>query len=317
MIELAVSLNGGFSSFPLAPLYMGREQCDPGHRYGRVRREYLMHYVASGAGTFRTGAGLRRLTGGMAFLIRPGEEHWYEADSQQPWEYWWLGFAAPELGELERWAGLANVPAVVTFAPAHRRKFEIAYNRLWDLLFGRPSSPPPILFAEPFIAVLRILLSESITISMEPAEFPLRRERFESAAAGSPRAREEILLNRLRLGPEGGAKKKEEEQWSRVAAFLKAHFTEPITVEQMCRWVGVSRAGLRRLTIRRLGLSPKEVLTRLRMERAAVLLRGTTGSNGAGRPIHRVAALCGYREYQTFERQFRRYYGVTPSNFCD
>jgi AraC-like DNA-binding protein len=45
------------------------------------------------------------------------------------------------------------------------------------------------------------------------------------------------------------------------------------------------------------------------MERAALLL-----GNG-DRPISRIAALTGYPEYQTFERQFRRFYGRTPGEF--
>ncbi|MFP4152820.1 MAG: helix-turn-helix transcriptional regulator [Alkalispirochaeta sp.] len=99
------------------------------------------------------------------------------------------------------------------------------------------------------------------------------------------------------------------DRWPRVAAFLDAHFAEPITVQSLCRSVGVSRAELHRLCIAHLGHSAKRELTRRRMARAATLLRDSN------RPIHRIAALCGYVEYQTFERRFKAYYRCSPGAF--
>lgn len=298
MIELATTINGEVSSLPLYPLYMGREQCDPGYRYGRVRGEYLIHYVSRGGGTFQTESGAYRLGRGMAFVIRPGEEHWYEADHDNPWEYWWLGFRAPPEQQLCRWAGVTALPAAVALSESNIREFEAAYERLWGALSVGAQSGTPILFLEALTTILRVLFVDG-SAGKERSTPP-------SGAPTSPQ---------LAFEDYTGWGEEREEAWAQVTGFLNHHFAEPISVEQVCRWVGVSRASLHRLSVRKTGLSPKELLTRLRMERAATLLCEQNGPGGEYRPVSRIAALCGYREYQTFERAFRRRYGVTPTEY--
>lgn len=83
--------NKGFSDF--SPCDAGREDCEPGHKFGpRIRNYYLIHFVLSGEGSFTTPRGECKVKSGEAFLIKPGEITVYEADSNAPWEYIWLGF---------------------------------------------------------------------------------------------------------------------------------------------------------------------------------------------------------------------------------
>lgn len=81
------------------PLICGYEACREGHGFGPASREYyLIHYIVSGKGTYRTARGLQRLSKGDLFIIHPDEITYYEADRDNPWAYIWVGFQlAPEL----------------------------------------------------------------------------------------------------------------------------------------------------------------------------------------------------------------------------
>lgn len=75
------------------PLQAGWERCRPGHSFGPALRSfYLLHYVVSGHGTFRTENKSSRVGPGEIFVIRPGETTFYQASSEDPWHYIWIGF---------------------------------------------------------------------------------------------------------------------------------------------------------------------------------------------------------------------------------
>ncbi|MBQ8510252.1 MAG: AraC family transcriptional regulator [Clostridia bacterium] len=88
----------------LNPVVLGWEHCLPGHTFGpAIRDHYLLHYVVSGSGQFKTIRGQYGLTSGQIFLIRPGEITTYNASEDDPWYYIWIGFngkLAPALDSL-------------------------------------------------------------------------------------------------------------------------------------------------------------------------------------------------------------------------
>lgn len=75
------------------PTSAGEQQCKPSHSYGPAIRDYtLLHYVRKGCGTFYARGEVYKVCAGEAFLIRPGEITTYTADTEEPWEYQWIGF---------------------------------------------------------------------------------------------------------------------------------------------------------------------------------------------------------------------------------
>ena len=83
--------NRRFSEFYLC--YCGYEVCKPGHHYGpAVRANYLIHYITKGRGVFLIGSKEYHLHAGQGFLIVPDVQTFYQADSDDPWSYCWLGF---------------------------------------------------------------------------------------------------------------------------------------------------------------------------------------------------------------------------------
>jgi len=73
--------------------YYGKENCRPGHFFGpAIRTHYLIHFVLKGQGIYKTPENVFKLNAGDAFLIRPGEVTYYEADQKNPWSYAWVAF---------------------------------------------------------------------------------------------------------------------------------------------------------------------------------------------------------------------------------
>lgn len=73
--------------------YCGREQCAPGHFWGpAIRPHYLLHVILQGKGDFHYQGETYPLSAGDAFLIKPMQTHYYQADQTDPWEYAWIGF---------------------------------------------------------------------------------------------------------------------------------------------------------------------------------------------------------------------------------
>ena len=106
------------------PATCGYERCAPSHFYGpAVRSEYLLHFVVSGNGEFKTARGEYSLGAGDVFIIRPEEITYYEADRDDPWEYYWISFDSG-----------VRLPSVImhrdhVFAPYLEELFVSAFER--------------------------------------------------------------------------------------------------------------------------------------------------------------------------------------------
>lgn len=77
---------------------VGWEKTTPGHKWGPgIRDHYLIHYVVSGKGSYQfPGSKPQQLSAGDAFLIYPNTEISYQADENEPWEYFWVGFTGSD-----------------------------------------------------------------------------------------------------------------------------------------------------------------------------------------------------------------------------
>jgi LacI family transcriptional regulator len=87
-------------------------------------------------------------------------------------------------------------------------------------------------------------------------------------------------------------------------AYMRAHFCEPITVEEVLNNVRISRRWLEHAVKESLGLTPKEYLCRLRLEYAQELLQ-----NPKQMRLGEVAAASGFGDTERMNRVFRKYTG--------
>ncbi len=96
---------------------------------------------------------------------------------------------------------------------------------------------------------------------------------------------------------------------NRLVAFVESS-SDVTRVLQVCDEFGLSERALQRLLHRRLGLTPKWLIQRRRLQEAAERLRDQSTTLGD------VAAALGYADQSHFSRDFRRVTAMTPGEYA-
>lgn len=104
---LDILIMEGFNLF-----FLGHEVCKPSHSYGPAVREfYLLHLVTKGSGVYVNNNIEYKISAGQGFVICPEEVTYYEASSNDPWEYYWVAFKGDMTESYFKKAGLSkNTP---------------------------------------------------------------------------------------------------------------------------------------------------------------------------------------------------------------
>jgi AraC-like DNA-binding protein len=89
---------------------------------------------------------------------------------------------------------------------------------------------------------------------------------------------------------------------------IRAHFQEPYSLPDLAAIAQLTPGALERRMRRVLGLSPRQLVLRTRVEEAVHLLVTTS------MPLSAVAAACGFFDQAALNRQMRRLLGVTPGS---
>lgn len=92
-------------------------------------------------------------------------------------------------------------------------------------------------------------------------------------------------------------------------AFMRSHIDQTVSIEKLAEMVRCSRAKLFAAFRDSTGMTPVDYWTRLRVDHAQEMLINTDHS------ITEVAMRCGFCTSQYFSTVFRKYAGVTPSDF--
>jgi AraC-like DNA-binding protein len=95
----------------------------------------------------------------------------------------------------------------------------------------------------------------------------------------------------------------------RAKDLADARYAEPLTVDDMARAAGLSRAHFSREFRRTFGDSPHAYLLTRRLERAAALLRNTD------RSVAEICLAVGLQSIGSFTTSFTRTFGVSPTAY--
>ena len=94
-----------------------------------------------------------------------------------------------------------------------------------------------------------------------------------------------------------------------VIDFMKANLQRKISLTDLAHEVNLSAAHVSRLFSIETGIPPSEYLIRLRMEKARHLLLTSLLS------VKEIMAMTGYGNRGHFLQHFKRYFGLTPSEY--
>ncbi len=98
---------------------------------------------------------------------------------------------------------------------------------------------------------------------------------------------------------------------TKLDAFLREHFDEPIHMAELCHVTGVSERSLRNACHAVYGTSPKRYLTRRRMEAVRLALASAQPGQAT---VTRIATDHGFFELGRFAAMYTSLFGERPSD---
>lgn len=115
----------------------GAVQCSPGFHVTPGKRDhYILHLVRRGHGIFRMEDRLYRLSAGDMFLIVPDVDVYYEADTTDPWKYYWVAFHGTEARRM-----LKHTPLSAENPTIHLEDNDILCSCLFDIYHAAGNTP--------------------------------------------------------------------------------------------------------------------------------------------------------------------------------
>ena len=108
------------------------------------------------------------------------------------------------------------------------------------------------------------------------------------------------------LSPEGYRK---EEKIRSIIDYINEHYQEELTINQLAAICGYSATHFMNFFKKHLGVSCIEYLIQFRLRKAAELLQHSTLS------VLEISSQSGFNNLSNFNRQFKKYYQMTPSQY--
>ena len=221
----------------------GYEECAPNHSYGPANRDhFLLHFISSGKGTFRSKNKSYALSAGQGFLICPGIVTSYSADENEPWTYSWIGFSGTNAEYYLSRAGLSSENPV--FSYENTEEFHKIFAEL--LLLDRNKISDQVRMIGYIYMLLALMMENSLTLALEGKAF------FSS--------KEEYVKN--------------------AVLYLQTNFSRKVTVQETADYLGLNRSYLGVIFKEITGLTPQEFLVDFRIDKAKKLLLDKSMSIG-------------------------------------
>ncbi|WP_151737814.1 AraC family transcriptional regulator ['Paenibacillus yunnanensis' Narsing Rao et al. 2020] len=216
-------------------LFSGESQTLPLHQAGpKIYDYYLLHYIESGSGVFRSENRAYELGAGDCFLIHPDQLVSYISGPEQPWRYRWAAFTGSESDDLVLKAGFT--PQRPVLSTGEESAIPGALAGMMQAFYANQESAHLT-----SLGYLYLIVGE---------------------AAG--------LLTATRLP---GAESQVKRTVKQMIHYMAAQYAHPVSIEQMCGSLGYNRAYLSRIFKQETGLSPVTYLLKLRIEKSRQLLR--------------------------------------------
>lgn len=250
----------------------GWEQCAPLHSFGpAVRNHYLFHYIISGRGLLDSNVSSEHfqtyhLKAGQGFLICPNQINTYTADKDDPWKYVWLEFDGLQAAEFLHTAGLGITNPI--YQPDNMALADEVKNTMLYIA-GHPNAST--LHRVGHLCLLLDTLIRSSSTRREPRKSQLRDFYVQEAIT-----------------------------------FMEQNYQRSLTVEAIAEVCKLDRSYFSKLFKERKGCPPQEFLIRMRLGKAAEMMKTTSIS------ISDISAACGYPNQLHFSRLFKQRYGVSP-----
>ena len=213
-------------------MFYGRQKCQPDEFFqgDNLRKNDIFYYIISGTGSFTSSRHHAvKLKAGDLFYVPRSQTCSFQADHNEPWEYFWIGLAGNGVNESIK---ASNLPNKNFLRQIQKTAFYQTLDDLYQCLAKKKT-----LLNNLKISALTYQLFYHL-IKDFPNHPPVRK---------TPK----------------------NDQYQIAINYLKQNYTDPTcNIVELCHRLGVSRSFLYALFRKNTKLSPQKYLMQLRMEAA-------------------------------------------------
>ncbi len=269
--------------------HCGIQECTPGYTYGfRSEAYHLIHFVLEGNGYLEWNHRLMNVQAGQAFYIPSGASARYYASLTDPWKYGWIGF----------YSNAANPFITLLFGDDNVIQLKMPAKEIEKNLLA-------------IIAVTDKRVSEYSQYDQfvfPGKQFTNIRKLSDSLMANSRMLDffSDLLSSQVSNESE---EHKEESPALRAKAFMDAHYSEPIKMQEVADALNIHPNYLCSVFKKTYGQTPSDYLRSIRMAQASMLLLLTDYS------VSMISESLGYANPFQFSAVFKSYHGMSPSAY--
>ena len=267
-MKTAVFITNNRNLTDLFVIEAGTHKTEPGYSVGPVVFDhFIMHFVITGKGKLDLNGITHDIEDGYGFLIKPGERALYQSDKNQPWEYIWITFNGKLADSYLNQTALTDITPVFPY-----NKTDALKDRIID-----------------FINMDKTKTNES-TKSLAIL-YDILTQISEQSAGSNPQ-------KPLRSNKDAYVKA--------VMEYIIHHYNQHMDVEKMAHAIGLSRSYMNRLFHATSGLSIRDFIIKLRLDKACVLMRNNMLT------LDDISRLVGYPDYAQFSKLFSMRFSHSP-----
>ncbi len=223
--------------YDLALFQLGYEKCRSDQSFGPFKRDcFMLHFLLNGKGLYRVRGKTFPLSKGDIFLVIPEEDTYYEANPEDPYEYYWIGFRGLNAKELMEEIGFYKNDNFVYHANEQEQSVIKKYLKNM-FLFENIDEKTYVYTLGQFYTVLSLLMRSGEHI------------------------RDHIEID--------------ENVWKEVQEYIAFNYRDAITIEALSNQFGFHRSSLYKLFKRKTGLSPSEYILNYRLDKAFFMIKFT------------------------------------------
>jgi AraC-like DNA-binding protein len=248
----------------------GIEDCRPYHFWGpAVRDHFLIHFILRGKGIFKYEGIVYNLEEKDVFLICPGKIAHYYADEKEPWTYAWIGFNGVKA---EKYLNLMNLS---NKNPVKRLSNIDIVNLYFDEMLETKE------------------LKKSGELKRLGFFYVLISEMIEQIGNNNDKDRVEMNENYI----------------NKALLYFEQNYFRNVTVVEIANYLGIDRSYFSTLFKKKLSISPKNYLIKLRVEKACELMKENSYSIGD------ISRSVGYEDQLLFSKIFKKIMGICPKKY--
>lgn len=256
-----------------------------GYRYGPIIRDHhLIHFVKSGKGKLYVNNSVYEVSAGYCFLIHENQVAYYQADNEDPWEYYWLGFSG---GLSDRIFGAVGFTYEILVLPFESKEIcNIIMNATECALDNE---------------------SDSLSVHLKMGAF--MRDVLSSLLKTNTAKYKAMFGNHEDAVKVMGSGSYSDRYVNIVAKIIQNSYSQNIKIEKIAEKLAVNRSYLSSTFKKNTGLSIKDFLTNYRIEQASIMLSDKKIT------VNEVASAVGYDDPYYFSRIFKKNKGLSPTEY--